>query len=445
MSRLTFAQAEIKQPVEFSSSFGNKLGMFSGNIFTGEMPDIAISRPGHDFGKIAINRSDAFHSAAIAQQDDEPELDELEDKAEQELKLKKIFRRRKSSITNSEEEGKSITPTKSVKERKYTVNQKKKDAEGEQTASPPMLTIGKPDDSFEQEADQVADIIAEESTSTADYSLPKSQITPQVQRQCEECKIEAPQGEEAAEEEEEEEVEPTKIDRKKEGNSDNNTTNATLRNLESKLKASKGGGQPLPDATRQMMENRFGVNFGKVRIHAGDEASWMNRSIQAKAFTHGNDIYYNQGKYTPHTQDGQWLLAHELAHVIQQTGANTKNPTIRRSAEPKIGNWAHFRIQEKLRKRDSKLITEAPIPGGTRIEMKHNVVGFADLYKAENNTIAGISAQEPSESTILEEKFKFYKYVNMRRDWLNKATPNPTDKNIGPKITNNKKNIELGA
>jgi hypothetical protein len=90
--------------------------------------------------------------------------------------------------------------------------------------------------------------------------------------------------------------------------------------LEQNLSNSKGGGSPLPNETRAFMEPRFGADFSQVRIHNDSTANQMNQSIQAQAFTHGKDIYFNSGKYSPDSSEGKTLLAHELTHVVQQTG-----------------------------------------------------------------------------------------------------------------------------
>jgi hypothetical protein len=66
------------------------------------------------------------------------------------------------------------------------------------------------------------------------------------------------------------------------------------------------------------MENRFGADFSGVRIHTSETSVQMNRQIHAQAFTHGNNIYFNRGKYAPETMEGRRLLAHELTHTIQQ-------------------------------------------------------------------------------------------------------------------------------
>ncbi|RXK58590.1 DUF4157 domain-containing protein [Lacibacter luteus] len=89
-------------------------------------------------------------------------------------------------------------------------------------------------------------------------------------------------------------------------------------NFESTLSSSRGSGSPLPDTTKQFMETRFGADFSGVRIHTGSYAEGLSSTIHAQAFTHGNDIYFNSGKYSPHTEAGGTLLAHELTHTIQQ-------------------------------------------------------------------------------------------------------------------------------
>ncbi len=88
--------------------------------------------------------------------------------------------------------------------------------------------------------------------------------------------------------------------------------------FEQNLSSSRGGGSALPDNTRQFMETRFNADFSGVRVHTGSHAETLSRSIHAQAFTHGNDIYFNSGKYSPDSDSGGTLLAHELTHTLQQ-------------------------------------------------------------------------------------------------------------------------------
>ena len=94
--------------------------------------------------------------------------------------------------------------------------------------------------------------------------------------------------------------------------------------MESRLAALQGQGRPLPDGLRARMENGLNADFTGVRVHADPEAHQLNRSLQAQAFTHGRDIYMGEGKFNPATSQGQHLLAHELTHVVQQTGGEVQ-------------------------------------------------------------------------------------------------------------------------
>ncbi len=81
-----------------------------------------------------------------------------------------------------------------------------------------------------------------------------------------------------------------------------------------------GGGVPLSADTRSFMEPRFGHDFSQVRVHTDEAASRSAQAVQAHAYTLGSDIVFGAGQYGPGTRDGDRLLAHELAHVVQQTG-----------------------------------------------------------------------------------------------------------------------------
>lgn len=83
-------------------------------------------------------------------------------------------------------------------------------------------------------------------------------------------------------------------------------------------------GQPLDLAMRAFMEPRFGHDFSGVRIHNGAVASQSARDINALAFTTGQNIVFSEGQYAPDTKSGQHLLAHELAHVIQQNKSRSR-------------------------------------------------------------------------------------------------------------------------
>ncbi len=81
-------------------------------------------------------------------------------------------------------------------------------------------------------------------------------------------------------------------------------------------------GSPMQPALRHDMEQRFGLDFSRVRIHTSEAAQRSARQIDALAYTHGRDIVFGRGWFAPQTRDGQRLLAHELAHVAQQQSAS---------------------------------------------------------------------------------------------------------------------------
>ncbi len=79
-------------------------------------------------------------------------------------------------------------------------------------------------------------------------------------------------------------------------------------------------GQGLDSSTRSFMEGRFGRDFSAVRVHTGHEADVSAQSVNAHAYTVGQDIVFSHGKYDPKSAGGRQLLAHELAHTVQQNG-----------------------------------------------------------------------------------------------------------------------------
>jgi len=86
------------------------------------------------------------------------------------------------------------------------------------------------------------------------------------------------------------------------------------------------GGEPLDPTTRQPLETHFGADLADVRIHTGTEAARSASSLDALAYSSGRDIYFAAGMYAPTSGSGQRLLAHEVAHVIQQ--GSGKEPTL---------------------------------------------------------------------------------------------------------------------
>ncbi|NJD51970.1 MAG: DUF4157 domain-containing protein [Candidatus Methanoperedens sp.] len=181
------------------------------------------------------------------------------------------------------------------------------------------LNVGQPGDIYEQEADRVAERVmrmphmqvqGSRGTEVSGHGHP-------IQRKCPGCN----KGTKTAKEEEDEKL------LKKEASG---TTPGVQANsdLQQKLNSSKGGGRTLPEDTRSSFESAIGADFSNVNIHTGTDAAEMNKELGAQAFTHGSDIYFNEGKYDPASISGKRLLAHELTHTVQQGSAlRTKKQT----------------------------------------------------------------------------------------------------------------------
>lgn len=197
------------------------------------------------------------------------------------------------------------------------------------------LKIGQPGDKYEQEADRIADKVMsmpepniqrqeEEEEEEIQTKPIAEQITPLVQRQ-----VEEEEEEEAGQtkvstsdipkiqrqEELEEEEEPIQTKRMS-GRSPEMT-----QEIDSNISALRGSGrQPLPKSVRAFFEPRFGYDFSNVRLQTDSSAIKAAQAVKANAFTIGRNLVFGRGQYLPYTDKGKRLLAHELVHVIQQSG-----------------------------------------------------------------------------------------------------------------------------
>ena len=130
---------------------------------------------------------------------------------------------------------------------------------------------------------------------------------PQVQRKCGPCAEEEIHRMMSEEQEEEESVQRKTAD-----------ANETDPNLESRL-SNLGSGQPLSSSARSFFEPRFGQSFSDVRVHTGADANRAAKSINARAYTLGNNIAFASGEYDSSSASGRSLIAHELTHTLQQS------------------------------------------------------------------------------------------------------------------------------
>lgn len=238
------------------------------------------------------------------------------------------------------------------------------------------LTVGPAGDQYEQEADRVAERVLSMPTPVSQPSSDGVQrqeeeeeiqtkplaasITPLIQRQEDEEEIQTaplqrqPEEEEDVQmtplqrQEEEEEVQMMPLQRQAEEEEEIQTQSIVQRQasggfstnqaFETRLNGIKSGGQPLTGALRAEFEPKFGADFSGVRIHTGGEAAYLNRCIQAKAFTHGRSIYMGEGQYRYDTSEGKRLLAHELTHVVQQNSGLLRRWTSRPGSVSHLSN-----------------------------------------------------------------------------------------------------------
>lgn len=101
-----------------------------------------------------------------------------------------------------------------------------------------------------------------------------------------------------------------------------------------RINQSRGGGQPLDSAVQKQMSESMGHDFSGVRVHTSPEADALSQSLNAKAFTTGQDIFFKQGEYNPGASSGQELLAHELTHVVQQSSGQVSGNSGKMTVRP---------------------------------------------------------------------------------------------------------------
>jgi uncharacterized protein DUF4157 len=96
--------------------------------------------------------------------------------------------------------------------------------------------------------------------------------------------------------------------------------------VEAAIAAAQGAGRPLERSVAERLEGATRSPLRDVQVHTGKYAAELARSVEARAFTVGRDIFFGAGEYQPHTSEGRRLIAHEVAHVVQQRGAPQTGP-----------------------------------------------------------------------------------------------------------------------
>ncbi|MFG6096083.1 DUF4157 domain-containing protein [Leptothoe sp. ISB3NOV94-8A] len=202
------------------------------------------------------------------------------------------------------------------------------------------LTLGSPNDKYEQEADQVAADVVQRIN-----ALQEQQPDPIQQAS-------AVSSLQQMKEPEEEGIRRTSLIQCR-----SDQTDAVSNNLETAIHSARGRGQSLSPDIQTRMGQAMGADFSGVRVHTDAQADNLNRSIQAKAFTTGRDVFFRQGEYQPGSRAGQELIAHELTHTIQQG----QSPT----------------VQAKLH--NGSTVVQRDVTTGFQEDTPDDIVGDVDL------------------------------------------------------------------
>ena len=200
----------------------------------------------------------------------------------------------------------------------------------------PKLKVTPANDKYEQEADAVAaDAVSRMHDDTVqreviqmkhDDAIQRDPIAGEEEEEQQQAGEEPQPAAEDARPEQEPEAEQEEEEEEVQRKAENSLYDggAITDDLEAQINNERGGGSQLPGELSEKLGAAMGADFSNVRIHTGEKANQLSESIQAKAFTTGNDIFFKDGEYDPGSRDGQELLAHELAHTVQQGAATQR-------------------------------------------------------------------------------------------------------------------------
>ena len=261
------------------------------------------------------------------------------------------------------------------------------------------LHIGQPGDKYEREADAVADkVMRLPSGNHSSFEGGQRGMYSRVQRKPLVSEI---TGKVQRKEEAEELIQPKA----------ENAPQSSSSSLESQLSSTKGRGSPLPEGTRSFMESGIGADFSNVKVHTDSKAVQMSQELGAQAFTHGNDVYFNSGKYSPESSGGKHLLAHELAHTVQQGdtlshGISRSNINLQRKH---ILDEEGDRTWYRYKNRSYQFYQEGwRIATGDRLERAKYVIGKYNKKKLQE-------ASSEEESEVLSAELSTLSTIN---NWI---------------------------
>jgi hypothetical protein len=189
------------------------------------------------------------------------------------------------------------------------------------------MRLSQPSDPAELEADRLADQVLNSNPSPVGGQPPRatpSHTQPVVHRACKQCAVSAEPEHILDDEDAERQRSQAQVMRKENGAASGtgaaSGVGAAAVNHAADV-AQGGAGREIEAGERQFFEDRFAHDLGGVRVHTGGRAAAAARAIDAQAYTIGRNIVFGEGEYAPGTSAGRSLLAHELAHVLQQEGS----------------------------------------------------------------------------------------------------------------------------
>ncbi|MCG8333545.1 MAG: DUF4157 domain-containing protein [Proteobacteria bacterium] len=201
------------------------------------------------------------------------------------------------------------------------------------------------------------------------------------------------------------------------------------KNLASQIQGLSGKGQPLPEKTRTEFEGKFGHSFENVRVHTGSESAGMAQSINAKAFTTGNNIVFGEDQYNTESNEGKKLLAHELTHTVQQNAGDVQrnlntDDTLSRKIENQVTN-ENVRTQQNLT--DNIRSSQVVQPLSANDRLRQNIDDDATHSQSVENDRNRLRSAGPE---------------NVENGANRKTIENQSNQNIGTSSTNLSNQIE---
>jgi hypothetical protein len=204
------------------------------------------------------------------------------------------------------------------------------------------LTIGEPGDKYEQEADRVASQVVKQINSPEAAQSTQGQSVQRMEEPVEELQAKpsisdlqrSPLPLEVQREgmPADDELQAKSILQRREAIAGGEAST----DLDTAINSARGSGQPLEAGLQRSMGQAMGADFSGVRVHTDAQSDQLNQSIQAKALTTGQDVFFRQGEYNPGSRGGQELIAHELTHVVQQTGMVSKSQSQKSEKIPSL-------------------------------------------------------------------------------------------------------------